>query len=121
MTALVGLCCLGFAAAGCGGDTTYFVVENRRAAEIVVQPENPIDVPAWVVSEGSFGWTVPTGSVVRVFTDDCDQLWEGVARSGLVTTIYVFHDDGTVTETSGINLMGDPGHAPIEHPVCTLP
>jgi hypothetical protein len=117
-------CLVSLFAGGCIGksDTVRFGVINDRSTEVIVQPEQPLqtDLPAWTVeAHNTFGWDVPNGSVVRVFSDTCQLLWQGRARSGgALAPTYVFHADGTITVEGYVGLVDDVGSAPTSHAPC---
>jgi hypothetical protein len=107
--------------AGClgAGNTFHFAVRNARTAPVIVQPEQAFDsVTAWTVpADDTFGWDVPRGTAVRVFSDTCALLWEGTA-AGTGSPTLVFNEDGTVAVWPGVAIMNDPGPAPIQHSPC---
>jgi hypothetical protein len=112
--------------AGCGGSDLSVIVVNRASEQLIVQVEHPDHVAtAWSIDPNGTGTHrgVLLGSSLRIFTDNCVVLGEffprreGIGRS----PVYAVHENGTIDESTALDILGAPGSPPRVHDPCQSP
>lgn len=129
----------GLLVAGCGGDETQLRLANDGGLTVIVQPDSPQGYPGCEAfrdclsmkrailldDEHTYAedvWAAP-GSVVRVFSEDCEELdsFAFTQQGGFGQTVFQIDGSGQVSTRTEMNVMGDPAAGGVEHEPCPLP
>jgi len=114
------------ALAGCGGGDLSVIVVNGASEPLVIQVEHPDHVAtAWSIDPNGSGTHrgVPLGSSLRIFTEDCVVLGEFFPRSEGIgrSPVYAVHENGTIDQSTALDVLGAPGSPPRVHDPCQMP